>query len=230
MKKFIVRLKSAYKRRIEDKIIFFLRNNYNRRKRKRLININPSLITNNCSGGIICHDLGLKFNSPTVNLFMSADDFIKLVNNLEYYAKCEPIQVFREDAEYPVGILQRGGEIITLYFMHYRTFEEAKNKWIERGARIDYNNINIIFEVASDLTRELYHAFELLPYKNKVIITQPGTIKGEDIIPMDIYKKNFCDGKIFLYQGKFSPKRYLDKFDYVSFLNRNVKIEGKCDA
>lgn len=222
-----MRVKSAYKRRITDKIKVFLCEKYNKKKQKRLKNMNPSIITNNCSGGIICHDLGLKFNSPTVNLFMSLDDFIKFVNNLEYYAKCKPVQVYRKDVDYPVGILERGEESITLYFMHYHTFDEAKNKWIERGNRIDYENVNIILEAGNGLTQELYDAFKALPYKNKVIIAQPGIIEGDDIIPMDIYNKNFCDGKIFLYQNKYSPKRYLDKFDYVSFLNQNVKSEGK---
>ncbi|MBR6702294.1 MAG: DUF1919 domain-containing protein, partial [Clostridia bacterium] len=37
---------------------------YIENKRKKLKNPNPSIIANNCNGGIIAHDLGLQFNSP----------------------------------------------------------------------------------------------------------------------------------------------------------------------
>ena len=58
---------------------------YKELKRKRLKNFNPTIISSNCNGGIIYHDLGLPFNSPTINLSMDTDDFIKLVSNLKYY-------------------------------------------------------------------------------------------------------------------------------------------------
>ena len=36
-----------------------------------------TIISHNCVGGVIYHDLGLKFNTPTINLFFMAKDFIK---------------------------------------------------------------------------------------------------------------------------------------------------------
>ena len=38
---------------------------------------------------MILHDLGLRFNSPFVNLWISPSDFIKMLGRLNYYMSCE---------------------------------------------------------------------------------------------------------------------------------------------
>lgn len=47
-------------------------------KRRRLHAAPFSLLCNNCTGGMILHDLGLPFNSPTVNLFFTVWTFLSL--------------------------------------------------------------------------------------------------------------------------------------------------------
>ena len=61
-------------------------------KRTRLKNSCPTIISRNCVGGIIYHDLGLKFNSPTINLSMSNDDYIKFVEHLDSFVGESKIQ------------------------------------------------------------------------------------------------------------------------------------------
>lgn len=58
-----------------------------RRKKMReaLTNTTPTFLCPNCIGGILFHDLGLQFRSPTVNLMMLQTDFVKFVLNMEYY-------------------------------------------------------------------------------------------------------------------------------------------------
>ena len=51
---------------------------YNIFQRKRLINRDFSLISSNCNGAVILHDLGLSFKSPFVNLWIKPNDFIKM--------------------------------------------------------------------------------------------------------------------------------------------------------
>ena len=53
--------------------------------RKRLKNNSFTLITNDCTAGAIYKDLHVRFNTPTINLYMNADDFLKFVNNLSQY-------------------------------------------------------------------------------------------------------------------------------------------------
>lgn len=60
--------------------------------RSRIKNTAPTIISNNCIAGIIYHNLGLKFFSPTINLYISGWDYILFVENLEDYLKCELIE------------------------------------------------------------------------------------------------------------------------------------------
>ena len=130
---------------------------------------------------------------------MPFEDFFELVQNLDYYSKCMPMQIFQEGIEYPIGRMIRDNEkMVTLYFMHYHSFEEAKCKWLERGKRINYENLYIIFEAGDRLTQALYDSFKKIPFKNKVILAQAGIISAADIEDLDIYKTNNFDGKLFV--------------------------------
>lgn len=60
----------------------FLRTALNSENKKRLANRNFTILCNNCVGGVILHELGERFNSPTVNLFFGAEDYIKFWKNL----------------------------------------------------------------------------------------------------------------------------------------------------
>lgn len=55
------------------------------KKRARLVKENISLLCNNCTGGFILHDLGLRFDSPTINMFFHGLDFFDFIEHLEYY-------------------------------------------------------------------------------------------------------------------------------------------------
>jgi len=58
--------------------------------RKKLLNHDITIISNNCTGGFVYHDLGLRFNSPTINLSFASDkDFFSFAENLPYYLSCE---------------------------------------------------------------------------------------------------------------------------------------------
>lgn len=56
-----------------------LRTIINRKNRKRLNNEKFSIISSNCVGGVISHELGKQFNSPAVNLFFKNEDFVEFV-------------------------------------------------------------------------------------------------------------------------------------------------------
>ncbi len=42
-----------------------------------------SVISNNCLGGMVLHDRGLRFNSPTVNLWIPAHDYVRMLQKTE---------------------------------------------------------------------------------------------------------------------------------------------------
>ena len=70
-------------------IIDYLHNRINQSNQRRLINKTPSLICSNCTGGFIYHWLGLKFNSPFINLYLKDSDFVKALSNWEEFLRFE---------------------------------------------------------------------------------------------------------------------------------------------
>ena len=52
-----------------------------------------SILCNNCTGGLILHDLGLRFDSPTVNMFFHELDFFEFIEHFEYYIKQKLIHI-----------------------------------------------------------------------------------------------------------------------------------------
>lgn len=196
---------------------------YNIIRRRRLKNKTPAIICNNCIGGIIYHDMGLQFRSPTVNLWFTCEDFIKFVRNLEYYTSCEIEQIFTENRKYPVGMMRRGDETVKVYFTHYGTFEKAVNKWKERVKRIDYDNIYVIMENpnSTDPEDSVCRDFFNLDYKNKMMLTRIKSLKdNENACVLKLYDENYVHGDILSYKNEVSLKRKLDDFDYISFLNK----------
>lgn len=118
-------------------------------KYQQLLKNPPSIISRHCWGGLVLHSLGLKFNTPFINLFLNEVDFNKLASNFSHYMKQE-LEFVQEgydpimESNYPIVKL----DDITLHFNHYPTFEEASNKWNERKKRIDYNNL--FFETTTE--------------------------------------------------------------------------------
>lgn len=204
---------------------------YNNKIRKKLKNANPSIISSNCIGGIIYHDLGLKFNSPTVNLMFRPDEFLLFCENMEGFLKATPKQIQYDECSYPVGELTYRDLTIKLFFMHYKTFEEALAKWEERKQRIDFCNLFIIWEFASEHgpDKELLNRFLNLKYQNKVLITGEKCLSNdESIFKVKLYDEKYFSGKIMTYSNKgLSKKRYLNDFDFVEFLNTGIVKNGR---
>ena len=126
-------------KKIKQKYRSILRSSRDKENRNRLRNENITIISANCVGGVIYHDLGLKFNSPTVNLYFNASDYVKFVSNLTYYLQCE-LKEIDSEFDYPCALC---GDIV-LHMVHYQNFEEGKKKWEERIKRINYENLYFI--------------------------------------------------------------------------------------
>lgn len=166
-------------------------------------------------GGVILHELGERFNSPTVNLFFGAEDYIKFLEKLDYYLGQTLVEA-QSDKDYPVAKL----DDITIYFMHYPSFDEAKRIWEKRTERINRDNLYVILVQQNGCTEELLKKFDELPYKHKLALTacpMPEIkcsyyISGSEQPNGDVM--DLCK-----YKGKFTGRRWIDDYDYVGFLN-----------
>lgn len=119
--KSITTIKSFVNRVLVDPVVGQLRTNYLHRKRKKLTNKSVSIISNDCIGGIISHDMNLGFLSPTVNLYFETDnDYLEYLSNIKYYSEQIPQPVQREGFNYPIGEIKNNNSRIIIHFLHWR--------------------------------------------------------------------------------------------------------------
>lgn len=185
-------------------------------KRIRLKNKNMTVLSSNCNGAYMLHDVGCPFNSPTVNMFFLPDDFLKFVSNPQEYLLAELLEIQKEGISYPVGQL----EDILLFFMHYNSFDEAKEAWDRRCKRVDLKNVYIVMTDKNGCTYEHIKKFEELPYKNKVIFTHREYPEFSSAYYITGFEKENEVGILSDWKPQFLKRRWLDEFDYVRFFNK----------
>lgn len=188
------------------------------RSRRRNKNYDFSLLVGNCMGGYIYHQLGIQFLSPTINLMICDDDFLKLVSRLDHYLSQEIVPFTDEEfPDVPSGKL----DDVVIHFTHYKTFEEGVAEWNKRKQRIKWNNLYII---AADmrLTREHIAEYTNVKCKKLVVFTS----KKYDY-PYCLHVKKF-DGlpHVDSYINKTINGKWLFEtfFDYVGWLNSDDPI------
>lgn len=191
---------------------------YKKRKRKRLDNLNFSIIASNCVGTIIYHDLDLPFLSPTINLTIEMYDFIRFAENLKWYMEQEIVEVKGEKG-CPAGML---GDV-KINFVHYDTFEEGVRKWEERKERINWDNLLLIGSERDGCSYETLERFDRLPYENKVILTRVRYPEISSAYCIEGFEEKEELGMVLNYKKQFFRRRYLDDFDYVAFINSAVQ-------
>lgn len=213
-------------KKIKKKINNKREKRYLKSLRKRNHNLNPTIVSNNCIAGVIYHNLGLKFNSPTINLFIKGEEYLEFVKNFKYYSDCEIKEVEDNSAGYPVGKLiakDKNHRDIHIYFQHYSSFSEAKSKWIERYSRVNWNNIYYIWEFYDTFYDiKLMYNFDKLELDNKIILSHKKYDGLMNCCEITCYTNDKPIAQILSYKG-ISGKRYLEEFDYVEFLNKKDK-------
>lgn len=68
----------------------FFRKRMVKRMRDKIKSKDFTLISSDCIGGLIYHDLEMPFLSPTINMAIPAHSFVKLCANLKWYLSIEP--------------------------------------------------------------------------------------------------------------------------------------------
>ena len=192
------------------------REKYNSKQKKKLKNKDISVIASNCNGALILHDLGVRFNSPFVNLWIKPKDYIKLLKNFDRYMAADLSEIFEDGITYPIGKL----DDISIYFQHYDSFEQAKETWDERKKRIDKTNLFVLFTDRDGCTYEDLVEFDSLPY-NKVVFTN----KPYPEIKSSFYIKGFENLESVGHCYEYMPGRiikYYDQFDYVKWFNEGA--------
>lgn len=195
-----------------------LRRKLDSNNRANLVNRDFSIICSNCVGGVISHSLGLPFKSPTVNVFLYPKDYLKLIYHLRHYMTIKEMPEDREASiltGYRVGIL----DDIRLYFGHCPDFQWARTKWFERSERVNYDNLYFIMIERDGCKEDDLRKFDKYPSRHKVVFTtrERPDLKSAYYIPGATQDGQVID--LVGYKGKMTGRRWIDDFDYVSFLN-----------
>lgn len=172
-------------RRISNQIKVWL-------NRRKLMSSGVTLISQNCIGGVFYHDMGMRFDSPTIDLFFSGDDFVRFVLNLDYYIHQE-LNIKWTDT-YPVGNL----DDVTVHFMHYENCEDAQAKWNARKARIDWDHIVVLCTDMEGFAEDVQKKWDQISYP-KVLFS---AIHGEatDVVLFPKYARNGCVGDLIAHR------------------------------
>ena len=192
---------------------------------QRLRDKNITILSMNCAGRILYHDLGLRFLSPTINLYMQAEDFIRFCSRLPYYLSLDHLRPCVDPAildgrTYPVAWL---GDI-KLFLVHYASVEQAEEKWNERKKRIQWERIVLLATDRDGMTDALKDRFEQLPYPKVMFVHLPDS-RHPSCYYLKGYEKENAVGLITESTG-WRGLRAIDQFDYTAFFNSVASKEN----
>ena len=175
--------------------------------RRKLGRVTPdfSIISNNCWAGNVYRWYNLPYLTPTAGLYFFADDYIRFLSNLKYYTSIIPEKITPEESKYvkllkerrqtnvPIGRL----DDVEIVFLHYPTFDEAKEKWMRRTARINWDNLIVKNSEMNGCTNKNIIEFDNLPFDRKFIFTTCDYgIKSQVIFSDNIRGNNIIDDTI----------------------------------
>jgi uncharacterized protein (DUF1919 family)/GT2 family glycosyltransferase len=215
-------LKSLNKDKIDSSIKWnFIDKYFSKLVRKKLRNRDFSIIGNNCFAGGMYHKFGLPYNTPTIWTYIYPDDYLKFLENLDWYLK-QPLTFKKETAHemahlyyektkrrYPIGVL---GDI-EIHFMHYKTEDEATEKWFRRIKRFNRDNLFVLFSDGEEFREEHFTRFEKLPYLHKVFLSSKPKPNSSCTVFIQDYEK-----EIYVFDSTRN-RRYEKYFDLVKWLN-----------
>jgi len=143
----------------------------------------------------------LQKQTPTVGLFIMPTDYLVFLENLSLFLSSEAKLSFIKPSDskwlsflanqksfgtYPVGVLQISKNSapiqIELFFMHYSTASEAKEKWERRTQRVNWDRLLIKFDDQNGCTLKEIEEFDKLPYRNKVFFSSRPYEKLQSVV------------------------------------------------
>lgn len=152
------------------------------RERRKLKYRDFTIISNNCwAATAVYQPFGLRYNTPTIGLFIMDEDYIRMLENLDFYLdsdlrfiKPNESKYYdkisdngKKEVSYPIAVI---GNDVEIHFLHYHSKDEAKTKWQRRCARINRNRLLIKMSLRDSGydQDEMCCRFLRLPIPNKI--------------------------------------------------------------
>lgn len=209
----------GFTERVKQKVCRFIgrsnREKINRQMQNSVKNKCFTIISQNCIGGVLYHDLGMKFLSPTINMSFDGPDFIKFVSNIQHYVSLDLKEYITDNVKYPVGHL---GDI-EIRFNHYASFEDAYEKWNVRKSRINFDNILVISTDRDGMQAyDCMELFDKIPYR-KIMYTAKAYPQYSWSRACKTWKNKNQVGTMTGFVGLKGHRFYEKYADIVEFLN-----------
>lgn len=197
-----------YKERIKE----IWRYPYRLYMKSRLQNHDFEIISSNCIGGILYHDVGEQFRTPTINLIIP--EFLKFRSNLSVYLNypLEPGRITKEG--YPCCMC---GDI-EIIGVHYRNQEHLIHDWSKRVKRVTGKHIFVISTDNFIKTEEDMCIFDSLPYP-KVCFSAKENKKYKWLVYLPEFKGKSAIGDSLRYCTPWGTRIFEKYFDCVNWLN-----------
>lgn len=214
MRKFSVLLKRKYRQYFSEKL--------SRKDIEKLQGKNFVIISNNCWGGAVYQWFKRPYNTPFIGLFLYGPCYMKLLSNFDYYMD-KPLEFIKtskypdREPTYPIAIIHD----IEIHFTHYKSEEEALEKWKRRTKRMreEKNSENYFFKICDRerVTEEHIKQFHELPFKNKLSFSLNNLQLNNNINHIKIVESH-KNNKKFVPNGKKLFKLTFLYFDLNSWL------------
>lgn len=197
-------------------------------RRKKINNVDFSIISNNCWGGYVYRFFGLPYLTPTVGLYINPKDYFRFLSDIKGYLNKKLVFIKPEDSRY-YSELKKKGELnvpigvigdVEIVFLHYKTEQEAFDKWNRRAARVNYNNLIVKFSQMNNAVLSDLEMFDRLQFKKKFMFVNNKALaskyrtaiyfRGQEKLPELQSDTPFFDSYINLYE-LINSKQYPDQ-------------------
>lgn len=192
----------------------------NQKRRAKIKHKEITIIANNCWAGITYQYLGLKFNSPTIGTYFMAEEYIRFLKNFDQCTTGKIEFINSDESKYKEYLIQKKlenmiiGKVngVEVFFLHYKTKEEAEKKWKKRCLRINKELMIVKFNDQNNCSKDLLQQFETLDFKHKLCFTA----KDYDF-PSTIWLRKYRN-KSYVLDDLYNYHRYFDIIGYINSL------------
>ena len=166
--------------------------------KRRLREINDpkfTIISNNCWGAHVYRYFGIPYDSPTIGLYFFTNEYIKFLSDIKGYLTKKLVFIPSSQSKY-FDILKKRNETnkiigllgdIEIVFLHYKTEEEAREKWTRRSARIHWDHLIVKMSEQNECSLEALQAFDKMQFKQKLVFTTKDYNLRSQVISYDYY-------------------------------------------
>lgn len=157
----------------------------------------------------------MRFNSPTVNLRIKPDDYIKLLRDLRHYMTCS-LTVTRNRASPTQSVYWR---ILGSISHIIPPRKKQRPSGSSESLGFDTPIYSSWFTDRDGCTEQNLIDFDALPHRHKVVFTHLPHPELRSAYYIMGWEEKSCVGNCFEYSSKYTGKKHYDEFDYVTWFN-----------